>query len=73
MQSVSAALQWFKDYGKRPGEHGFTSREAMVFWLITVHLDINRKKLETRHHQGFIASALSELRSLTLTGNGGGL
>ena len=73
MQSVSAALQWFKDYGKRPGEHGFTSREAMVFWLITVHLDINRKKLETWRHQDFIASALSELRSLTLTGNGGGL
>ena len=71
MQSVSAALEWFKGYGKRPGEHGFTSGEAMIFWLITVHREISRQKLETRNHQDFIARALSELRPLTLTGNGG--
>ena len=69
LQAVSAAIRWFKVYEKTPNEHGFTSREAMIRCLITVHLDISRQKLEKRHHEDFIASALSEHRPLTLTRN----
>ncbi|MGE1156960.1 DUF4123 domain-containing protein [Pseudomonas kitaguniensis] len=67
LQAVSAALRWFKGYEKAPDEHGFTSREAMIRCLIAAHLQISRKKLDKRHHQDFIASALSEYLPLTLT------
>ncbi|WP_339561079.1 DUF4123 domain-containing protein [Pseudomonas sp. EA_65y_Pfl1_P113] len=67
LQAVSAAIRWFKNYEKPPIEHGFTSREAMIRYLITVHLDISRQKLEKRHHEDFIARALSEHLPLTLT------
>ncbi len=67
LQALSAAIQWFKDYEKTPNEHGFTSREAMIHCLITVHLDINRQKLEKQQHEDFIASALSKHLPLTLS------